>query len=97
VVDSFDALTSDRAYRQSLTLKEALTILHQGRGSQWEPALVDAFIAMIELSQVPVAPAAWTGSLMAATTILNPITGLLRLPSAEAVASDRRPAEWRVS
>src|SRR3954471_3048716 len=43
VVDCFDALTSDRPYRPRLSDKEALRILHERRGSMYDPIVVDTF------------------------------------------------------
>ena len=45
VCDGFDALTSTRPYRPGRTPGQALQILRTGRGKQWDPALVDVFIA----------------------------------------------------
>jgi response regulator RpfG family c-di-GMP phosphodiesterase len=45
ICDAFDALTSDRPYRPGLPVKEALAILEQGAGSQWDPNLVRRFEA----------------------------------------------------
>ena len=45
VVDCFDALTSDRPYRRRMTDAEALAILRARRGTMYDPAIVDAFIA----------------------------------------------------
>jgi len=42
VADAFDALTSDRPYRDSLTLNDALATLYEGSGSQWQPTIVEA-------------------------------------------------------
>ncbi|NUR53328.1 MAG: HD domain-containing protein [Acidobacteria bacterium] len=47
VVDCFDALTSDRPYRRRMTDAEAVAILHERRGSMYDPAVVDAFIAIV--------------------------------------------------
>jgi hypothetical protein len=47
VADSFDAMTSDRPYRRALSATQAATILRDGRGRQWDPALVDAFLRSI--------------------------------------------------
>ena len=44
IVDSFDAMTSDRPYRTALPVEEALTRLEQGKGSQFDPKLVDLFL-----------------------------------------------------
>ena len=47
VVDSYDAMTSDRPYRRALSPERAAHILHDGRGRQWDPAIVDAFLRSI--------------------------------------------------
>ncbi|OFV92877.1 MAG: hypothetical protein A3H95_15120 [Acidobacteria bacterium RIFCSPLOWO2_02_FULL_64_15] len=43
VVDCFDALTSDRPYRPSLSDDDALQILMQRRGNMYDPSIVDTF------------------------------------------------------
>jgi putative two-component system response regulator len=45
IVDVFDALHSDRCYRPALEPAEALAVLRDGRGSQFDPELFDAFMA----------------------------------------------------
>jgi PAS domain S-box-containing protein len=44
VADSFEAMTSRRAYRRARTQEEAVAELARGAGSQWDPATVDAFL-----------------------------------------------------
>lgn len=44
VADAFDAMTSDRPYRSALSVAEALKRLRSGRGAQWDPTVVDAFL-----------------------------------------------------
>jgi putative nucleotidyltransferase with HDIG domain len=44
VVDCFDALTSDRPYRQQLDAAEAMCILEERRGSMYDPLVVDTFV-----------------------------------------------------
>ncbi|MBQ9267347.1 MAG: HD domain-containing protein [Clostridia bacterium] len=44
VADSFDAMTSDRSYRPRFTLEKALDELENGKGTQFDPDLVDAFL-----------------------------------------------------
>jgi putative nucleotidyltransferase with HDIG domain len=44
VVDCFDALTSDRPYRPRLTTEEAFTTILKGRGSLYDPLVVDEFL-----------------------------------------------------
>lgn len=43
VADAFDAMTSDRPHRHACTANEALRTLREGAGTQWDPAVVDAF------------------------------------------------------
>jgi HD-GYP domain-containing protein (c-di-GMP phosphodiesterase class II) len=43
VADVFDALTSDRVYRPAMSLEAGLRIVREGRGTQFDPAVVDAF------------------------------------------------------
>jgi putative nucleotidyltransferase with HDIG domain len=45
VVDCYDALTSDRPYRRRMTDEQALTIVRERRGTMYDPAVVDAFLA----------------------------------------------------
>jgi len=44
VADAFDAMTSDRPYRQGMPIAKALSILSEGRGSQWDPQFAELFI-----------------------------------------------------
>jgi HD-GYP domain-containing protein (c-di-GMP phosphodiesterase class II) len=43
VADVFDALTSDRVYRPAMSVEEGLRIVREGRGTHFDPAVVDAF------------------------------------------------------
>ncbi len=45
IADVFDALTSDRPYRPALPNEQALELMRQGRGSQFDPDLFDLFLA----------------------------------------------------
>jgi putative two-component system response regulator len=47
VVDVYDALTSDRPYRGALGHAEAISLLRKGRGRQFDPIVVDAFLDAI--------------------------------------------------
>lgn len=40
VADTYDALTSDRPYRRGMADEQAITILTQGAGTQWDPRVV---------------------------------------------------------
>jgi putative nucleotidyltransferase with HDIG domain len=44
VVDCFDALTSDRPYRPRLSTEEAFATIVEGRGSFYDPLVVDTFL-----------------------------------------------------
>jgi HD-GYP domain-containing protein (c-di-GMP phosphodiesterase class II) len=43
VIDAFDAMVSDRAYRKGMPIPEALRRLHDGAGKQFDPAVVNSF------------------------------------------------------
>jgi len=44
VVDAFDAMTSDRAYRLALSNERALEIIREEAGHQFDPQIVDVFL-----------------------------------------------------
>jgi putative nucleotidyltransferase with HDIG domain len=46
VADVFDAITSNRPYRTALSAAEAREEISQGRGSHFDPAMVDAFLSI---------------------------------------------------
>jgi putative nucleotidyltransferase with HDIG domain len=48
VVDAFDAMTTDRPYRKGMTVPQAVEELKRNRGSQFDPTVVDAVIAIYE-------------------------------------------------
>jgi putative two-component system response regulator len=45
VADTFDAVTSERSYKPAHSNEMALAILREGRGTQFDPLVVDAFLA----------------------------------------------------
>lgn len=53
VADVFDALSSKRPYKQPFPLEKCLSILREGRGTQFDAAVVDAFFTRLaEITQV---------------------------------------------
>lgn len=52
VADTFDAMTSMRPYRPGLTLAETLVELRRCSGSQFDPEVVDAFLALIDAGEI---------------------------------------------
>jgi putative nucleotidyltransferase with HDIG domain len=46
VADSFHAMVSDRPYRDAFSYGEAIAVLSEGRGAQWDAAVVDVMIAL---------------------------------------------------
>lgn len=48
VADSFDAMTSERSYAKKLTLAQARDEIRSGSGTQFDPAVVDAFIGVLD-------------------------------------------------
>jgi HD-GYP domain-containing protein (c-di-GMP phosphodiesterase class II) len=53
VVDSYDAMTSDRPYRLALPQGEACWELRRNAGTQFDPRVVEAFLTVLEQSDVP--------------------------------------------
>jgi HD-GYP domain-containing protein (c-di-GMP phosphodiesterase class II) len=49
VADAFDAMTSDRSYRNKLNLERALEELEKGSGTQFDPDVVRAFRKISEV------------------------------------------------
>jgi putative two-component system response regulator len=49
LADVFDALTHARPYRAAFTIDSAIEEIDKGRGTQFEPRLVDPFIKLIQL------------------------------------------------
>jgi hypothetical protein len=47
VADAFDAMTSNRSYREARSIEEAVADLRKWSGTQFDPALVEAFIAAL--------------------------------------------------
>ena len=58
VVDAFDAMTHERAYRKAMSREEALAELERGAGTQFDPAVVEVFLAWVnrESENVPAPP-----------------------------------------
>lgn len=51
VADAFHAMISERPYRKAIPPRQALEILHDGRGTQWDPAIVDAMLGLFARSK----------------------------------------------
>ena len=47
IVDAFDAMSSDRAYRPALSIGETVRRLSEGAGSQWDPQITRAFVDLV--------------------------------------------------
>jgi diguanylate cyclase (GGDEF)-like protein len=47
IVDAYDAMTSDRPYRAAMTQSAAIEELRRCRGAQFDPMLVDEFVALL--------------------------------------------------
>ena len=44
IADVYDALVSERLYKKALSHEEAVKIIIDGKGTQFDPALIDLFI-----------------------------------------------------
>ncbi|HEU4976113.1 MAG TPA: HD domain-containing phosphohydrolase [Baekduia sp.] len=48
VSDVFDALTSERVYKRAMSVLEAVEVIRDGRGTQFDPEIVDAFLDVLD-------------------------------------------------
>ena len=53
VVDAYDSMTSDRPYRQAMSHQEAVQILMEGAGQQWDPTVVPIFLERVQVEDAP--------------------------------------------
>ena len=53
VADAFDSMTSTRSYREAKSQEAAVAELRKGAGTQFDPLLVDAFIAALAQEKWP--------------------------------------------
>jgi putative nucleotidyltransferase with HDIG domain len=56
LADAWDAMVTDRPYRPALQLGEALSEIRAGRGLQFNPAVVDAFLTVAKRQPADVLP-----------------------------------------
>ena len=52
IADTFDALTSHRPYRNAYTPDEAISIMIENRGTQFDPKLLDAFVSCFKKGEI---------------------------------------------
>ena len=45
--DAYDAMTTDRVYREALTVEAAITELRANAGTQFDPIVVDALLSRV--------------------------------------------------
>ena len=48
VIDVYDAVTSDRPYRRALPHGDVMALIHDGKGSHFDPDVVDAFDRLMD-------------------------------------------------
>jgi energy-coupling factor transport system substrate-specific component len=54
IADAFDAMTANRVYRKKLDFDKVLEELKKGRGTQFDPKLVDIMLELIESGKIDV-------------------------------------------
>jgi HD-GYP domain-containing protein (c-di-GMP phosphodiesterase class II) len=52
IVDTFDALTTDRPYRKGLLKEEAIKIIEENKGKQFSPLIVEAFLKIYNSGKI---------------------------------------------
>jgi len=53
IADCYDAVVSDRPYRKGLPKQQALEMLRQKSGTQFDPTLIELFMQMVAADQLP--------------------------------------------
>ena len=54
IADAFDAMTANRVYRKKLDFSQVMDQLIKGRGTQFDPKLLDIFLKLIEEKKIDV-------------------------------------------
>ena len=67
IADAWDAMTTDRPYADALEMEEAMEQIHAGRGKQFNPAVVDAFLSVAQRRPAEIVPPAAAAAPFAAT------------------------------
>jgi putative two-component system response regulator len=52
VADAYDAMTSDRPYRPAMTTEATCAELEKGKGTQFDPVIVNTFLKLLEKGKV---------------------------------------------
>ncbi len=55
VADAYDSMTSERAYRKGLTSEDAIAEVKRSSGTQFDPEVVETFLAIIDDSRKEIA------------------------------------------
>jgi len=63
VADAYDAMTSDRPYRWAMSLQDACAEMEKGKGRQFDPVVVGAFLRILHGTAEYKAPAAAVATL----------------------------------
>lgn len=54
VADAFDAMTANRVYRKRQDMDYVMDELHKGRGTQFDPELLDIFLGLIDSGEIDI-------------------------------------------
>jgi len=49
-IDAFDAMTTDRPYRDAMPTDAAMDILRDGAGQQWDPRVVQVLVETLDIA-----------------------------------------------
>jgi HD-GYP domain-containing protein (c-di-GMP phosphodiesterase class II) len=78
VADTFDALTTNRPYRNARSVEEAVAILEDGAGRQWDPRIVEAMVGYLRErdGELPMFRPSGYAPLPAVPSDAGPVAGL---------------------
>ncbi len=81
VADVFDALTTDRVYRPAFALDRALALMQAGRGTQFDPLILDLFLDCVD--ELELGLSTRSGEATAGAGAEKRTSGSLALPESE--------------
>lgn len=88
VADAFDAMTSERVYRPAMSVETAIEELQRGRGTQFDPQIVDIFQAAAGAEALNFDHD--VGRLLPEGEVAEPVARGTESPSGEATSPSRR-------
>ena len=93
IADAYDAMSSSRIYRSNLSPEEIRRELIAGRGTQFDPQMLDVFLRMFDENRLqiehPYVAPTWTDNIGPGDNEIDPLSGVLRRGDGERIVRKR--------